>query len=505
MNLMIQKTFSPYQEHGLDGEVRLLVYDIASENYIIKDVINSRESYQANIDSSYLKKNLKFRYQIISDGKWQDAFGGNRSLFGVNSRDLLKLINFIDNVDYDISVLEFASEAELAFALKHMINKVYEYLFKAPNIPRARKTLKYLKLYNENLLLSSNLISHFHSQLSILVGYIYYRESNTNVTHTHSSDMVAVDKLIADYDFINLNKETIQSGVLVAKGSILTVHDRDLAYECYQKALKIFNKYSYMESFLSIDALTTYYPKVIETNETYSIEEHIDNKYNDRLNVCFSTDPKYFRMFGYIWANASLSFKGLNFNFGIVTETKEEYIKIVSEYQSILMSLSAFMGLSYPTNNRFYWIDSTIVNRTVYACARFYLSKLLLEKYPSDVYLSDIDQMVVGDLYSYLIKINEQNLKYDVYLPMNPNYYKLLVGRSHMAGNIYIRNNHKGKEFAELLCDYVGKGLGEYSSWMLDQNATRYASETVPTEELSNLGQRILKQYPAFKVALRSQ
>ena len=88
---------------------------------------------------------------------------------------------------------------------------------------------------------------------------------------------------------------------------------------------------------------------------------------------------------------------------------------------------------------------------------------------------------------------------------MVSNYYKFLPGRSHLAGNIYIRNDEQGKKFADLLTNYVGIGMEEKHSWMLDQNATRYASETVPVEDIKVYGRRVLKQYPDFKIALRKK
>lgn len=497
---VVSKTFSPYKEFGIDKEVRVVVYDLISKTYILKQVIGVGEEYTMKVDSSYSKDNLKFKYQIYEESRWKDVLGGNRYIFTVDSKVLLKNIDFTKNSKINILSLGNAKEAQLSYALKYMLKNIYEYLFSAPNTVKIKKTEEFLNLFNEELMLHSDIISHFHSQLTILVKYIDYCENHKSINEL-TSCLQLLKKLTNKYKFNYLENDGISSGKSVARGNILSVYDRDLAYENYQKAISIGE--SYISGFLAVDAMTTYYAKIDDHNNSYFIEEYEGNHANRNLNVCFSTDASYFKMFAFIWVQASFSFKDLNFNFGIVAESKELFNEMVGNYELLVDVYSKFLGSSAPKNNNFFWICPAFINKTVFACARFYLSSLLLEKHSNDVYISDIDQLVIGDLETYLINISKQVSNSSVYLPIVSKYYNFLPGRSHLAGNIYIRNDDQGKKFSNLLTNYVGMGIEEPYSWMLDQNATRYASEIIPVGDIRVHGRRVLKQYPEFKVALR--
>ncbi|MEH6767632.1 hypothetical protein [Psychrobacter sp.] len=499
---MIIKKFSPYEEFGIDEKVRVVIYDLSSKSYIIKEFIEPRQTHVIQIENSYLKDNLKFKYQIYDNSKWKDVFGGNRDLFNISSKDLLNNVNYLKNNRVDISSLCNAKDSQLSYALKYMLKNIYEYLFSDPSVLKIQKTKDYLNIFNEEVLLHSDIISHFHSQLTILVRYIDYCERQVFIENVENC-LTLLDKIISEYDFNHLEVRGIKSGTLVAKGNILSIYDRTLAYKNYQWAKSIGE--SYISGFLAVDALTTYYSQIPDYNDTYSIEEHKNNYSNNKLNVCFSTDPSYFKMFGFTWVQASFYFENLNFNFGLVVESRELFESIVKNYNYLIRAYANFINQPVPKNNNFFWIRPNIINKTVFACARFYLSKFLLKKYSNDVYISDIDQLVIGDLDSYLSSIASDDFTHSVHLPVVSNYYKFLPGRSHLAGNIYIRNDEQGKKFADLLTNYVGIGMEEKHSWMLDQNATRYASETVPVEDIKVYGRRVLKQYPDFKIALRKK
>ncbi len=313
--------------------------------------------------------------------------------------------------------------------------------------------------------------------------------------------------VIKKYNFEQEDVKGFKVGSLVAKGHIASLHDRSTTFDCYQQALDLGK--GFIENFLGIDPLSTYYAEINEKNETYEIvDTYIQEVKNNLLdlssyiNICFSTDISYFQMYATNWANANFYFKNLFFNFGIVTNSEDEYNHCVASYQSIIKSISELLNIELPKNFRFYWIKSAIINKTVYACARFYLAKYLINNYDKDIYISDIDQLVIGDFEKYLEQFNDN--KFSVYQPISSGYFSILPGRSHMAGNIYIRNDIKGKKYCEILTDYVGMGLSDKYSWILDQNATRFASEKIEVGNLDSYGERTLKQYPSLKIKLRS-
>lgn len=393
--LMIINIFSPYTEYGLKGDVRLVVYDTDSKSYIFKEIIKNKDYCEMKVSSSYSKNKLKYKYQLFDGLRWKDTSVGLKFIFEefnkkTTSKDILKSIDFINNKKFNISCLNFATNTELAYCLKHMMKNIYAYLFKNPNKENIIRTQKYLELFSEDLIVFEEITSHFHSQLSILVSFIKYREESSINIHTIKTDLLALDKIISCYKFISIKRNSVLSGILVAKGNILSIHNRNLAYESYQEAMKLVNGKSYMTSFLSIDAITTYYDQVPEENYTYEIVEDEENRFNKNMNVCFSSDCHYFNMFAPIWAQATFYFKELNFNFGIVAETEKEYQEIITQYKNLRDSFSRFLNIPYSYNNRFFWINSEVINKTVYACARFYLSCFLLKNYPSDVYIYQI-------------------------------------------------------------------------------------------------------------------
>ncbi|WP_296135041.1 hypothetical protein [Psychrobacter sp. B29-1] len=352
-----------------------------------------------------------------------------------------------------------------------------------------------------------NVISHCYMQIKIM-NYVVEADLERKILSAKKSELIRLSDCIESKFLTSEYKESLgfRTGYLVAVGNIYSIFDRKNSYKKYQEALSLGSEY--IDNFLTIDPLSTYYESVNENNQSYSI---IDKNHRGKIsecneyfvNICFSTDIKYFKMFVPNWAQANFFYKSLVFNFGIVTNSEEEYFHCVNSYKNILSSLSVLLETDEPKNYRFFWIKSSITNKTLYACARFYLAYHLIEKYNGDIFISDIDQLVIGDLENYLL--NAPSCKFNVYQPIMKGLYKLLPGRSHLAGNIYIRNNFEGQRYCEFLTNYVGMGLQEKFSWILDQNATRCASEHFEIGDIFSFGDRPLKQYPNLKRALRKQ
>ncbi|WP_087973578.1 accessory Sec system protein Asp2 [Oceanobacillus rekensis] len=68
----IKFTFNPFQDHGLDTEVRLVLKDTVKDEFIYLEVIKPKETFK--IDEKKLDHHLlyKYKYQVKIDKKWAD-------------------------------------------------------------------------------------------------------------------------------------------------------------------------------------------------------------------------------------------------------------------------------------------------------------------------------------------------------------------------------------------------------------------------------------------------
>lgn len=75
--------FRPFEDQGLDQDVRLVIYDNINNAYDHFKVIKPREHYQLNHSDLNYGLNHKYKYQIMgnsSDRKWVDIEGGYKNL-----------------------------------------------------------------------------------------------------------------------------------------------------------------------------------------------------------------------------------------------------------------------------------------------------------------------------------------------------------------------------------------------------------------------------------------
>lgn len=496
---MTSLSFNPYEEFGVFETVRLVIYDGVSKSFIEKIIIPPYEKFDLKINNKYKIKELKYKYQLKKGDVWEDSQYGYQKFNKFTAKDLLNYLDFEYEGAIQNNILEQASGSEVEYCFRHLLLKTYSFLLSNPDQKKIEIVNRHLKKFPPFFLEEHCVASHYFSLISYLVVFITKFNFKVPVSmdeHIIIEYLNEIDSIFDEEKEVNTGFKT---GRLLAKANILSIVNRDLAYKYFQKILEIGG--GFIDNFLTIEAITTYYKVVNGKNTSYSIQDMNECINNKNINICFSTDASYFKMFASNWAQASLYFKNLNLNFGIVASNYDEFNILVEDYKRLLKELSNFTNLEELNNTRFFYIKSTVINKTVYACARFYLALHLLEKYDGDVFISDIDQFVVGDLETYLEKISKNKL--NIYQPKMRNFYSILPGRSHLAGNIYIRNNAIGKEYSQLLVDYVGMGLQEKFSWMLDQNATRYASEMIPVGDLNKLGERVLRQFPSLKRAYR--
>lgn len=504
---MNKKNFNPFEDIGFEYKTRLVVYDDDSKEFIKKDIINELQSLDVIFSEKYNIRRLKYKYQSMKEGKWEDLTKYERLLRRkIDGNRLIANFNFSDTDRKNVVYLEGLDERQINHYMRKFLKLYYYYLLPSPSMDKINRIYSYIQSMPLSLVRSNNSVAHCYALMILMTNFI---EKTLNTDIDKISEQVLLDWCSDNmrYEFSEEKVVGFKTGSLVAKGHIASLYDRNTTFNFYHQALELGK--GFIENFLGVDPLSTYYPKINKKNTTYEIIDKYGREtvnsplvLNTTTNICFSTDINYFQMYATNWANANFHFKGLVLNFGIVTNSETDYQHCVNSYQSILKGIAELLKISLPSNFRFFWIKSTVINKTVYACARFYLARYLIHNYSENVYISDIDQLVVGDFEKYLVGFDDH--KYSVYQPLSSRYFSMLPGRSHLAGNIFIRNNQKGKEYCDLLTNYVGMGLEEEFSWILDQNATRYASEIIEVGNLNLYGDRALKQYPNLKIKLRS-
>lgn len=505
---MLRKTFNPYEDQRIEEKVRLVIYDIETKNFIREEIIYSRESLEVVLEDKYNKAALKYKYQTMGESnKWKDTAQGYSYLFGKANKQTMKGFDFSPKDIKNILLLSQFTESEINYYFKNLLLKFYNFSLREPSIEKVEQVKRFLDAIPYEIVSSKNVVAHCYTQIKVINGFVEADLKDNIFTDFHKIDNYLMHNMEEVYTPKNEQIIGFQTGLLVAVGNIYSLFSREKAYKNYQEALTL--GHDYIDNFLTIDALSTYYTRVDEINKSYCIIDDNIEKQSDSLecpenvNICFSTDIKYFKMFILGWAQASFYYDKLTFNFGIVTNNEEEYIHCVRRYKEIIASISKLLESDKPTNYRFFWIQSEIINKTVYACARFYLAYHLIKKYSGDVFITDIDQLVIGNLQKYLL--NASTSEFSIYQPIMQRLYMLVPGRSHLAGNIYICNDDNGQRYCQVLTDYVGIGLKEKFSWVLDQNATRYASEKFDIGNMFSFGDRVLKQYPELKRTLREQ
>ncbi|WP_201616700.1 hypothetical protein [Psychrobacter immobilis] len=505
---MLKKIFNPYKEQKIEEKVRLVIYDIETKSYIREEIIYSRQSLEIILENKYNKAALKYKYQIIGENdRWKDTIHGYSYLFEKLTKQTIKGFNFSPKDIKNISLLPQFTEAEINYYFKNLLLIFYNFSLREPSIEKVEQVKRFLDALPYEIISSKNVAAHCYTQVKVMNNFVE-ADLNYNIfadIHEIGNDLI--HKIEEKY--ISKNEQIVgyQTGLLVAIGNIYSLFSREKAYKKYQKALSL--GYDYIDNFLTIDALSTYYTHIDKQNKSYCIiDDNVETQsdlleHTEYVNICFSTDIKYFKMFILGWAQASFYYDELIFNFGIVTNNKKEYLHCVESYKEIIVSISNLLESDKPTNYRFFWIQSEIINKTVYACARFYLAYHLIKKYNGDIFITDIDQLVIGNLQKYLL--NASTSEFSIYQPIMQRLYMLVPGRSHLAGNVYICNDANGQRYCQVLSDYVGLGLKEKFSWVLDQNATRYASEEFDIGNMFSFGDRVLKQYPELKRTLREQ
>lgn len=482
----------------------LEIYDQATKLLVHTEQLHGSEQISISLNGNKYDNRLKYRFVTAEDETGNNAQEPYKPIAPGGIAKALKDLQPDSNGKFNLSVLDGVSPSEVTYLMRNVLMNGYHKILLADDQKMVERYERFLKSFDRNLVRTNSEIQYVHQILSVLIYYI--NRCNSRKTPLSELDENTVDRIIANYCRSNgLEPESwnLYPGLLVAKGHLINRTNRIVASNCYEDALQIGAEY--LNTFLRIDALTTFFSDV-PTGFEPNIISHQSNSPDDsnRTNICFSVDPKYFRMYAPLWAATSSFYKDIVFNYLIVTETEEEYLELAEQYRTLLSSSDSLADVSPRSNVRLFWFkNSESLGRTLFACARFYLAKKILDDYPGEVFVCDIDQFVIGDLSKFLTE--KSRLDHDIQLAVVENYFALLPGRSHLAGYIYLKNTDASRKFSNDVTDYIANGLGVEYSWMLDQNAVRYASERTEVAHLDMRSQRVFGHYGTHKDALRAR
>ncbi|WP_126346471.1 hypothetical protein [Kocuria rosea] len=125
---------------------------------------------------------------------------------------------------------------------------------------------------------------------------------------------------------------------------------------------------------------------------------------------------------------------------------------------------------------------------TYYACVRFVRFAELLELYPEGLWIQDLDLVQSGPLEGYLSELTA----HDIGVVRSPAGFGCSPWKSVLGGNVWIAGTTSARLFMDDAVRYMDAHWNKNSSWMLDQNALRYASDRAPADcrivDLARLG-----------------
>ncbi|MGP5192818.1 hypothetical protein ACTXJO_04150 [Psychrobacter celer] len=294
---MKRKNFNPLKEIDYKSEVRLVIYDNDSKSFIKREVINSSESLDVLFEENINIESLKYKYQNIEEGKWQDLT--KYQYFSKNKVDVNKLttnFNFSDVDKENIIYLKDLDERQISRYTVVLLRRYYYFLLASPNLVKINRVKSYVKSMPLSLIRSSNKIAYCYAIIVLITDFI--EKSLNSEKNEVFEDWYT--EIIAKYNFNQEDVIGFKVGSLVAKGHIASLHDRSITFDYYQQALELGE--GFIEGFLGIDPLSTYYAEIDSVNKSYEIiDKHTQEVTNDSLslssgtNICFSTDISYFQ------------------------------------------------------------------------------------------------------------------------------------------------------------------------------------------------------------------
>lgn len=116
--------------------------------------------------------------------------------------------------------------------------------------------------------------------------------------------------------------------------------------------------------------------------------------------------------------------------------------------------------------------------KTYYACARFIRAPEFLELYPEGVWIQDLDLVHTGPVEPMFNKLMDS----DFGAAESPVAYGSVPWKSLLAGSVWAANTEATRRLLSDASSYIRAFLYLPSTWMLDQNALRYAVDLSNTE-----------------------
>ncbi|MGV0362964.1 hypothetical protein ACUY2X_12905 [Corynebacterium minutissimum] len=463
--------FNPKKEGTFNTNVELRVYDTAQKKFALVREIPVNKTSSFRLPGKKFNNTLQYRYRVRNEnGEWEVATPYLPVCTTTISQAMGKLSDFSSSAP-PLHLLDEASPSELKYLTRNLLAKFYNYILNPPTENKVEHCRQYLRTFPSSLLKKHFEIAYFHA-----LSYVVSRATSDYITHQRDFRPEELAQGIFDEyknEYPHATNAGSKAGLHVGAGHLWSIGHRNNAYSHYQAALDYGTEA--LDLFLLVDGITTYFESVPKTSapEILSIDGH--RRPTEHRTVCIAADERYWRAYATQWAHYSELFRGISFEFCVVCQSKHSAESFAANFGELKRAIAVSMGKPHEANVHISAVLNDQDDKTYYACARFFVAQDLLLQTESDVLCLDIDQYVLGDLEEFFAE-TESGIN-SVGLQLAKGLYKYLPGRSHLAGYVYFKNSESSERFLDDVVSYVNYGLTKPRSWMLDQNALRFAAE----------------------------
>lgn len=472
----------------INEDSRLEVYD-QNDNFYKTIEINAGKTYTVN--DEHIFKNIdkyKFMYKVFKE-EWipaskkflfikkydfQDYLTDNKIM---NETDIYNNIIYYNNLDedrYNTLRIIFRKTCEDLWLNHNSIHK---------NLSKYLIYIKKTEIEFNDVLNNLNQYLRFSYRLKK-----NYRKLGINRNfYNEIKPMFTKDNQLTRFIKSEINilkREDLQLNKILIGQYYSLLGNRELAVEFFNKAVEYNNN---LEKDFNVGQGASTFNLLSNVSGTFENEINFSQEYtpDDRKSLLFSVDSRYLRLYGpSIFLNI-MALQNYHFHFHVVGYEIDELIDVIQESEVLFKDLIKYSKKNSNTKGptfSYEIIPERIESYKTYsACARFINASYFMEYFDSDLLILDADMFLTDTLVSFFKQVE----KADVAIAFSRGTTPVVPWRRVMAGNIYLKNNNKAKQFIDLAKEYILENLHHKNSWTLDQNALSFAYDKVMESDTS--------------------
>lgn len=208
---------------------------------------------------------------------------------------------------------------------------------------------------------------------------------------------------------------------------------------------------------------------------------------NGKTTVIYSANPKFLKAYLFRLVYYISLFPEFDYHFHLIASAEDcaKLAELVLESfvfnQKIRQKPTSTAHISFSFSS----VPLQVEDETSYfASARYLVAGQIMNITKAPVWVQDVDLFPTADTNKY----QDQLKKHDVTLYVSGFLRGLFPWTRFLAGNVYVNNTQKGKEFLESAAKYLCEWVTVPNSWTVDQNALTYAIDYCgPNLKLGNM------------------